>query len=150
MSDLADVPERLDALAQRTPGPTLHLAYQTVVRDYLGEPTRTRYVDGMRRWVAGAEPASPRIWIELETPPGASSMAIEAHVGSGLGGAVLDLTLAWCGFHPDRVTPEVDAVRAFTAATSPPSSRSITRTGKSGCVACGRGAGAQRRRLQWP
>ncbi|HSS40385.1 MAG TPA: DUF2332 family protein, partial [Polyangia bacterium] len=118
MSDLADVPERLDALAQRTPRPTLHLAYQTVVRDYLGEPSRARYVDGMRRWVAAAKPASPRIWVELETPPAASSMAIEAHVGSGSGGAVLDLTLAWCGFHPDRITPEADAVRAFTAATS--------------------------------
>jgi hypothetical protein len=51
-------------------------------------------------------------------------MAIEAHVkshaGSGTGGAVLDLTLAWCGFHPERVTPEADAVRAFTAATSAP------------------------------
>jgi hypothetical protein len=118
MSDLADVPERLDALAQRTAGPMLHLAYQTVVRDYLTEGTRSRYVEGMRRWVAGAEAESPRIWVELETPPGANSMAIEAHVGPGGGGAVLDLTLAWCGFHPDRVTPEADAVRAFTAAIS--------------------------------
>ncbi len=118
MSDLADVPERLDALAQGTAGPTLHLAYQTVVRDYLTEGTRARYVEGMRRWVAGAGAESPRIWVELETPPGANSMAIEAHVGPGGGGAVLDLTLAWCGFHPDRVTPEADAVRAFTAAIS--------------------------------
>ncbi|MES1210022.1 MAG: DUF2332 family protein, partial [Pseudomonadota bacterium] len=117
MSDLADVPERLNALAQGTGAPALHLAYQTVVRDYLTDATRARYVEGMRRWVAAAEPQSPRIWVELEAPPGATSMAIEAHVASGTG-AVLDLTLAWCGFHPDRVTPEADAVRAFTAATS--------------------------------
>ncbi len=117
MSDLGDVPERLDALAQRTPEPTLHLAYQTVVRDYLPQAARARYGEGMRRWVAGAEPASPRIWIELEAAPGANATAIEAHVGAG-SGAVLDLTLASCGFHPDRVIPEAEAVRAFTAATS--------------------------------
>ncbi|HVY38498.1 MAG TPA: DUF2332 family protein [Polyangia bacterium] len=118
MSDLADVPERLEALARGAAGPTLHLAYQTVVRDYLSEATRARYVEGMRRWVAGGDARSPRIWVELETPPGAGSMAIEAHVGAGTSGGVLDLTLAWCGFHPDRVTPEADAVRAFTAATA--------------------------------
>ena len=43
MSDLGDVPERLDALAPGTPGPTLHIAYQTVVRDYLTEATRAAF-----------------------------------------------------------------------------------------------------------
>jgi hypothetical protein len=120
MSDLGDVPERLQGLAQATSEPTLHLAYQTVVRDYLNEATRARYVEGMRRWVAAAESHSPRIWLELEAPggAGAGAMGLDAHVGSGTGGAVLDLTLARCGFHPDRVTPEPDAVRAFTTATS--------------------------------
>src|SRR5439155_20388561 len=43
MADLADVPDRLQALAAATPAPVLHLAYQTVVRDYLPEATRARY-----------------------------------------------------------------------------------------------------------
>ncbi len=117
-ADLADVPERLNGIAGAVDGPALHLAYQTVVRDYLGEPLRRRYTDGMRAWLAAAQPAAPRVWIELEAPPGGGSMAIEAHLGrSGPAArAPLDLTLARCGYHPDRLTTDAAAVAAFSAA----------------------------------
>jgi hypothetical protein len=114
-ADLTNVPERLSGLSQATNGPALHLAYQTVVRDYLSEPVRQRYTEAMRGWLAGAEPGAPRVWIELETPPGGGTMAIEAHVGTGAG-PLLDLTLARCGYHPDRLTPDAGAVAAFAAA----------------------------------
>jgi hypothetical protein len=117
-ADLADVPERLQGLTSAAGGPLLHLAYQTVVRDYLNEAVRQRYVDGMRRWLAGADAVAPRVWIELEAPPGGGSMAIEAHLANG-SGARLDLTLARCGYHPDRVTPDAGAAAAFAAALAP-------------------------------
>jgi len=117
-ADLADVPERLDGLAGSVPGPVVHLAYQTVVRDYLSEPIRRRYTEGMRGWLAAAAAGAPRVWIELEAAADGGSMAIEAHVGSGAG-APLDLTLARCGYHPDRVTPDAGAAAAFAAALAP-------------------------------
>jgi len=89
-----------------------------VVRDYLSEPIRRRYTEGMRGWLAAAAAGAPRVWIELEAAADGGSMAIEAHVGSGAG-APLDLTLARCGYHPDRVTPDAGAAAAFAAALAP-------------------------------
>jgi len=114
-TDLAEAPERLNGLAATADGPVVHLAYQTVVRDYLSEPIRRRYIEGMRRWLAGGVAAAPRVWIELEAAADGASMAIEAHVGNG-SGALLDLTLARCGYHPERVTPDAGTVAAFAAA----------------------------------
>ncbi len=123
-ADLAEVPERLNEIAGAIDGPAVHLAYQTVVRDYLSEPLRQRYSDGMRRWLAGAQRGAPRVWIELEAPPGGAQMAIEAHVGrSGPAAATrapLDLTLARCGYHPDRLSTDAAAAAAFSAALAGP------------------------------
>jgi hypothetical protein len=116
MTDLAEVPARLEALAREAPPDTVHLAYQTVVRDYLPEATRARYGEGMRGWLRGAQPGSPRVWIELEMPPQPDpvhGMILEAHQLSPSGG-LHSLTLARCGFHPDRVLTNRDAVDAFT------------------------------------
>jgi len=118
-ADLGDVPARLDALARETPPRTVHLAYQTVVRDYLTEPVRARYAEGMRGWLTGAPAGSPRIWIELEAPPEpVQGMTLEAHL-MGRAGTLRSLTLARCGYHPDRILVDGDAVAAFVEESHP-------------------------------
>ncbi len=113
MADLGDVPARLETLAHEAEPETVHLAYQTVVRDYLTEPVRARYADGMRTWLSGARAGSPRVWIELEAPAGASQeMTLEAHLRDP-SGTLRSLTLAHCGFHPDRIRADGDAVATF-------------------------------------
>ena len=52
IADLADVPARLERLAQAASPETVLLAYQTVVRDYLAEAPKARYLEGMTDWVA--------------------------------------------------------------------------------------------------
>ena len=96
------------------------LAYQTVVRDYLTDASKARYLQGMTRWVATASPAGPRrIWIELEAAPdawkdpGGLPMALDAHVADGGGGATT-LTLAHSSYHPERLAPDPAAVAAFS------------------------------------
>jgi hypothetical protein len=122
MADLGDVPARLSALAQEAPPGTVHLAYQTVVRDYLPEAVRARYVEGMRAWLRSAQAGSPRIWIELEAPsPPGSMMTLEAHLASP-SGELRDLTLARAGYHPDRLIVDGGGVAAFVE--SHPGSRS--------------------------
>jgi hypothetical protein len=123
MADLADVPAHLDRLSRGAVPEGVLLAYQTVVRDYLAEASKTRYLEGMTRWVAAEAPAGPRrIWIELEAAPegrkdpGGLPMALAAHLADGAGGARL-LTLARCSYHPDRLAPDPAAVAAFVAAT---------------------------------
>jgi hypothetical protein len=126
-ADVLDVPGRLEEAAAQAEPATLLLAYQTVVRDYLPEPTKARYVEGMSRWVAGERPGGPRrVWLELESvadawkTPGGFPMAIDAHLADradGAGGARM-LTLARCSYHPDRLAPDPDAVAAFVAAKS--------------------------------
>jgi hypothetical protein len=117
VTDLADAPARLEAYAAATPEPAAHLAYQSVVREYLPPATRARYVEGMRRWVAGGSPDAPRLWLQLESPRPGEPMAIEVQIGTGAG-RVQELVLARCGFHPDRLTPEPDAARTFAALAS--------------------------------
>ena len=120
VADLADVPPRLDQLAQGAPPDGVLLAYQTVVRDYLPDPVKALYLDGMTGWVASEAPAGPRrIWIELEVAPEgwkdpAMPMALDAHVADGAGGARA-LTLARCSYHPDRLLLDDAAVAALAA-----------------------------------
>ncbi|HLK89634.1 MAG TPA: DUF2332 family protein [Polyangia bacterium] len=120
VADLGDVPGHLERLGGAAPGAVL-LAYQTVVRDYLPEATKARYLEGMTAWVAAQAPGGPRrIWIELEVAPGgwedpAMPMALDAHVADGTGGT-RTLTLARCSYHPDRLAVDGAAVAAFTAA----------------------------------
>ena len=129
IADLPDVPARLERLAQAAPPETVLLAYQTVVRDYLTEPSRARYVEGMTRWVAAESPAGPRrIWIELEAAPDGWKdpggqpvrlpMSLDAHVADGAGRAAT-LTLARCSYHPDLLAPDPVAVGEFIAWTKP-------------------------------
>jgi hypothetical protein len=122
-ADLADVPAHLERLAGGAAPDGVVLAYQTVVRDYLPDATKTRYLEGMTRWVAAEPPAGPRrIWIELEIAPDGLKdpsglpMALDAHVADGANGA-RRLTLARCSYHPDRLTPDPAAVGAFVALT---------------------------------
>jgi hypothetical protein len=120
-ADLADVPDHLDGLAPAAAPEGVLLAYQTVVRDYLPDPIKARYLEGMARWVAGAPATGPaRVWIELESvadawkTPGGLPMALDAHVADGAGGT-RRLTLARCSYHPDRLAPDDAAVVEFTA-----------------------------------
>ena len=123
IADLTDVPARLERLAQTAAPDAVLLAYQTVVRDYLTEASRVRYLEGMTRWVAAQSPAGPRrIWIELEAAPDAWKepggdsvrlpMSLDAHVAGGAGRAVT-LTLAHCSYHPELVAPDPVAVGEF-------------------------------------
>ena len=67
-SDLFDSEDRtLEALSQlRATHPNaLVLAYQTVVREYLPNPEREQYLEGMRAFVRGGR----ALWIELEADP---------------------------------------------------------------------------------
>ncbi|HEY6476032.1 MAG TPA: DUF2332 family protein [Polyangia bacterium] len=122
-ADLADVPGHLERLAGGAPAEGIVLAYQTVVRDYLPDAIKARYVEGMTRWVA-AEPSigARRIWVELEVVPGGLKdptglpMALDAHVADGAGG-VRRLTLARCSYHPDRLATDPVAVTEFAEGT---------------------------------
>ncbi len=124
IADLIDVPERLERLAQAAAPETVLLAYQTVVRDYLTDASKARYVEGMTRWVASESPTGPRrIWIELEAAPdawkdpGGLPMALDAHVADRESAAdgTSTLTLAHCSYHPERLAPDPAAVAAFIA-----------------------------------
>jgi hypothetical protein len=127
ISDAADVPARIDQLSRAAPPETLLLAYQTVMRDYLPKAIKTRYLAAMTDWVMAQPAAGPRrIWIELEAArdagedPPRPPMALTAHLADGADRAQA-LTLARCGYHPDRLVLEPSAVAAFTAASAPPS-----------------------------
>jgi hypothetical protein len=119
ISDLGDVPARLERLAAVAAPGALMLAYQTVVRDYLADASKARYLEGMTRWVAAETPEGPRrLWIELEAAPdgwkdpGGLPMAIDAHVADRTGGA-RTITLARCSYHPDRLAPDAASVQLF-------------------------------------
>jgi hypothetical protein len=120
-ADLADVPEHLVRLAAGAAPEGVLLAYQTVVRDYLPDAIKARYLDGMTRWVAGGPAPGPaRVWIELESvadawkDPRGLPMALDAHIADGAGGT-RRLTLARCSYHPDRLAPDGAAVAEFIA-----------------------------------
>ena len=113
--DARDMPARLAALSSGDGA--LWLAYQTLVREYLGE-ARAPYLEGMRAWLA-ARPPGRALWIELEDPPHGATRerpaALLAHV-RGRDGTVLDLVLARCEYHPVVVAPEPEAVDLLRAA----------------------------------
>jgi hypothetical protein len=121
-ADLADVPAHLDRLAREAPPEGVLLAYQTVVRDYLPDPAKARYLEGMTRWIAAQAPGGPRrLWVELEVAPAgwndrAMPMALDVHLADGAGGT-RRLTLARCSYHPDRLALDPDAVAALVALT---------------------------------
>jgi hypothetical protein len=123
-SDAAEVPARIERIPDDLPPETLLVAYQTVVRDYLPDDVKKRALAGMTAWVA-AEPAGGprRIWIELEAAtdpvaePSDRPMALTAHLADRATGTRA-LTLARCGYHPDRLDPDAAAVVDFTAETS--------------------------------
>ncbi len=110
------VPARLDVLSAAERG-ALVLAYQTVMRDYLPPQERAEYAAGMRAWLS-AQPPGQALWVELEAAgPEASPeepAAIIAHVRPPAG-AVKDLVLAGCGFHPTRIARRTGAVAELAA-----------------------------------
>jgi hypothetical protein len=115
--DARDMPGRLRELSAGDRSGALWLAYQTVVREYLG-PSRAPYLDGMRDWLA-ALPPGRAAWIELEEAPHGGTrelpFALVAHVREP-GGGIVDLVLGRCSYHPTEVAPEPDAVDALRPA----------------------------------
>jgi hypothetical protein len=120
VADLVDVPGHLERLGRDAPPAGLLLAYQTVVRDYLPEAIKARYLEAMTGWVAAQAPEGPRrLWVELEVAPGgwedpAMPMALDAHVADDDGGT-RRLTLARCSYHPDRLATDPAAVAELVA-----------------------------------
>lgn len=119
IADVADIPARLALLAAQLPAEAVALAYQTVMRDYLPEARRQRYLAEMEAWVAAETAGGPRrIWIELEGEPLADlqvpPMALTAHL-SDRAGRARAIPLARCGYHPDRLAVNAAGVAAFAA-----------------------------------
>jgi hypothetical protein len=114
--DARDIPARLTELSAADDSGALWLAYQTLVREYLGE-SLAPYLDGMREWLT-TRPGRA-VWMELEHPPYGATRehpaAVIAHVARP-GGEILDLVIGRCYYHPPDVAPEPDAVAAFRAA----------------------------------
>jgi hypothetical protein len=116
--ELVDAPDRLRRLA----GGRRVLAFQTIVRDYLGGDERARYEAGMRAWLAERAPGTA-LWCTLELAGGAAdaaaspdtSAAIVVHLADGAG-TVRDIELGRCHPHPRVIAPNDAAVRAFAAA----------------------------------
>jgi hypothetical protein len=116
-------PAHLERLSAGARPEGVLLAYQTVVRDYLPDPVKARYLGAMARWVASEPTAGPRrIWIELEIAPeglqaaGGLPMALDAHLADGAGGT-RRLTLARCSYHPDALAPDPAAVSELVSRT---------------------------------
>lgn len=122
VADLADVPAHLERLGRDAPPDGVLLAYQTVVRDYLPDPVKARYVAGMTAWVAAPVAGGPRrLWIELEVAPDgwndpAMPMALDVHLADSAKG-IRRLTLARCNYHPDRLATDPAAVAELVART---------------------------------
>jgi hypothetical protein len=114
--DARDMPARLIDLCAGAGPAEVWLAYQTLVREYLGGD-RESYLAGMRHWLASRPGRA--LWIELEDPPHGATRerpaALLAHVARA-DGAVIDLVLARCQYHPTEIAPEPDAVAALRAA----------------------------------
>jgi hypothetical protein len=100
---------RVAALSRELAPGTLLVAYQSILRDYLPEPVRVAYQEGMRAWLA-ATPPGAAAWLELEAVDHADRRwpcAITAHLPGG------SLVLGRCGYHPDEVRVDAAAAAAF-------------------------------------
>jgi hypothetical protein len=95
------------------------IAVQTIVRDYLPDAVKSRYVAGMREWIAGAPPRSA-FWVELENrtdtaePDRLSSLAVHFRPGPE---GVQTLELARTHPHPRRLFVDGSAVAELAART---------------------------------
>jgi hypothetical protein len=100
------VPGRLDSIARVMPPNALLLAYQTLVRGYIGREHRATYERDMQAWVM-SQPPGRACWVELEINEANASDALPAelvaHVNGG-SGAIKSHRLARCGYHPDELT----------------------------------------------
>jgi hypothetical protein len=108
--DIIDVPARLTALSSALREP-IWLAYQTVVREYLGDSFEP-FARGMREWLAGM-PAGRAVWLELETAEAGGSRAYPAALTAHLrrpDGSAIDALLARCDYHPRHLVLEPSAV----------------------------------------
>jgi hypothetical protein len=119
-SEARTIPARLGVLSASAPG-TLVIAYQTVVRDYLGPAERAEYQAGMAGWVA-SQPPGQALWVELEAagdgaPPDRAA-ALTAHARAP-GGGLRTVPLARCGYHPQLLHPEPGAVEELARLLRP-------------------------------
>jgi hypothetical protein len=107
-----DIPRALAATEQR-----LAIAFQTVVRDFLGEDERVAYETGMLEWLS-ASPPGLAIWVQLELEASAETelpFGLTVRVATG-DGATESIPLARCGPHPRRLRVDEGAVATFRAA----------------------------------
>ncbi len=109
VSDIAHVPQRLDAIADAYPEAFI-LAYQSSVRGYLPPEPRAKYGEQMKDWVRG----SRAMWLELEdapeAPEGAADVSrLDCHIMSNRGLEML--TLAHSDFHPTVIDVDDEACR---------------------------------------
>jgi hypothetical protein len=104
----ANPPELRAARAAEIPGqllapddPTIGLAYQTVVRDYLSMAEWETYAAGMRAWLA-SRPSGTSLWVELEVTEearkGGPPAALTVH--TVWRDEILSLAIARCEPHP--------------------------------------------------
>ena len=110
-----DIPPAMPTTAE-----SLAIAFQTVVRDYLGEEERAAYETGMVEWLA-ASPPGLAIWVQLELEASAETelpFGLTARVATG-DGATDPISLARCGPHPRRLRVDDGAVASFRAALRP-------------------------------
>jgi hypothetical protein len=104
--DVIDAPDVLRRTQAGAPDRCVVLAFQTVVRDYLGEEKRAHYERAMRSWISESPPGSA-LWVELEVDfaDPRELCAIVAHVRDANGAA--EIVLGKTSPHPAVVS--VDA-----------------------------------------
>jgi hypothetical protein len=111
--DVIDAPDLLRAAHAGAPDRTVVLAFQTLVRDYLGQDKRAHYEREMRRWIAES-PAGSALWVELEVDYADphERCAIVAHARDADG--VADLALGKTSPHPAVVSVDASATERVT------------------------------------
>jgi hypothetical protein len=115
--DAAEVPSRLPTAGR---GDARAIVYGTIMRDYLSDEGRERYLAGMREWLEASAPGAA-IWSELElTTSGreeGSPVDLTVHVRSDHG--IESLVLGRCEPHPRSIEVSEGAVERLRAALTP-------------------------------
>ena len=112
---LRDAPARIARVVDDHPE-ALVLAYQSIVRDYLGAEERRAYEADLAALVAARGPAR-LLWLELEIGGQGFSPALPCEITAHAGAEVL--TLARCGYHPTTVAVDAQAIARFRVLTGP-------------------------------
>jgi hypothetical protein len=104
--DVTAAPDLLRELDRQLPAGGLLFAFQTIVRDYLGEDKRAAHEQRMSSWL-GDTPAGRALWVELEIERKGDPqqpVPILAHTREA------SMVLGRTGYHPARVEIEPAAV----------------------------------------